>query len=70
MQLGVSFSLLLTTLLFAVAQVESFPVKRSPRLATLPLKRLPQRRDVHPSIVSFPVDALLETYCGTDSGLQ
>ena len=68
MKLCVSFSALLATLLFAVAQVESFPVKRSPRLATLPLKRLPQRRDVHPSIVSFAADAFLNTRCGIDPG--
>ena len=68
MQLGVSFSLLLATLLFAVAQVDAVPVKRSPRAIKLPLKRLPQQRDVHPTIVSFTVDVLLETRCDIDFG--
>ena len=51
MQLSLSFSFLLTTLLFTLAQVEAFPTKRSPRTVTLPLKRLSQPSDVHPSIV-------------------
>ena len=52
MQLSLSFSFLLTTLLFTLAQVEAFPTKRSPRTVTLPLKRLSQPSDVHPSNVS------------------
>lgn len=46
-----SFPFLLTALLFTLAQVEAVPVKRSPRTVTLPLKRLPQPSDVHPSIL-------------------
>jgi len=49
MQLGLSSSFLLTALLFALAQVEAAPVNR-PRTVTLPLKRLPQQLDVHPTV--------------------
>ena len=58
MQLGFSLSLLLTTLLFALAQVEAAPVRRSPSIVTLPLKRLPQQSDVHPTVVSRILDFL------------
>jgi len=51
MHLALSFSVLLTTLLLALAQVEALPTTRSPRTVTLALKRLPQRSDVHPSIL-------------------
>jgi len=51
MQLSHSFSFLLTGLLFVFAQVEASPTKREPGIVTLPLKRLPQSTDVHPSIV-------------------
>lgn len=51
MQLGYSFSFLLTAFLFALAQVEAVPVKRSPKMVTLPLKRLPQRSDLPPAIL-------------------
>ena len=67
MQLSVSFSYLLTTLLFALAQVEAIPTKRSPGTVTLPLKRLPQPSDVHPSIVSSILDVPLEMNCGVDT---
>jgi hypothetical protein len=53
MQLGFSFSLLLASLiLFFSASVEAIPVRRNAGLVTLPLKRLQQRTDVHPTIVS------------------
>jgi len=51
MQLGFSLSFLLTALLFALAQVEAAPVKRSTGIVTLPLKRLPQPTDVHPTVL-------------------
>ena len=56
MQLSLSFSFLLTTLLFTLAQVEASPTKRSPGMVTLPLKRLSQPSDDHPSIVSPAFD--------------
>ena len=56
MQLGLSFSVLLTTLLFALTQVEAVPV--NPRTVTLPLKRLSQQSCVHPTVVSPTLDLL------------
>lgn len=50
MQLGYSFSFLLVVFLFALAEVEAVPVKRSPKMVTLQLKRLPQRSDLPPAI--------------------
>ena len=67
MQLSVSFSYLLVTLLFALARVEATPTKRSPGTMTLPLKRLPQPSDVHPSIVSSILDIPLEMNCDVDT---
>ena len=67
MQLDFSFSFLLTALLCALAQVEAAPVKRSPRVVTLPLKRLPQRTDVHPTVVSSTLDISLEMNSVIDS---
>lgn len=46
-----SFSFLLAALLFALAQVEGAPVTQPPCMVTMPLKRLPQRSDIHPSIL-------------------
>jgi len=51
MQLALSFSFLLTTLLLALGQVEATPVKRSPGFVTLPLKRLPLQSGAHPSVL-------------------
>jgi len=65
MQLSLSFSFLLTTLL-ALTQVEAFPVKRSPGIVTLPLKRLPQPSDVHPSVVSNSTLGV----CGRNFGID
>lgn len=56
MQLGLSFSVLLTTLLFALAQAAAVPVKRSPGVVTLPLKRLAQQPGVHPTVVSCTLE--------------
>ncbi len=52
MQLGLSFSLLLATLLFSLSSgVQAAPAKRG-GLITLPLKRITHLRDdVHPTIV-------------------
>ena len=52
MQLSLSFSFLLTTLLFTLTQVEASPTEWPSRIVTLPLKRLPQPSDVHSSTVS------------------
>ena len=54
------FSFLLTALLFALAQVEAAPVKRSSRMVTLSLKRLPQSSDVPPNIVSATLAFVLK----------
>jgi hypothetical protein len=52
MQLGLSFSLLLASLcLILSASVEAVPTKRNTGLVTLPLRRLQQRTDVHPTIL-------------------
>ncbi|EPQ52745.1 acid protease [Gloeophyllum trabeum ATCC 11539] len=54
MQLGLSFSLLLASLLVALSssQVDAHPVKRNAGLVTLPLKRVHQARgDVHPQML-------------------
>ena len=59
MQLDVSFSFLLTALLFALTQVEASPTKRSPGIVTLPLKRVVRGSDVHPSVVSPTLDLFL-----------
>ncbi|KAF9790487.1 acid protease [Thelephora terrestris] len=45
------FSFLLTVLLLALAQVEAAPVKPQQRTVTLPLKRLPQRSDLPPTVL-------------------
>lgn len=66
MQLGLSFSFLLTALLFALARVEAAPAKRSPRIVTLPLKRVQQPTDADPSVVSPILDILFGLNCGTD----
>lgn len=51
MQLGHPLSFLLTALLFALAHVEALPVKRQPSMVTLPLKRLPKRTDIPPTVL-------------------
>ena len=69
MQFGLSFSCLLTALLFALAQVEAAPVNR-PRTVTLPLKRLPRDLDVHPSVVSPTLDFFLRRDHGVNLRLS
>ena len=59
MQLSISFSFLLTTLLLAFAHVEASPAKRAPGIVTLPLKRVVHGSDVHPSVVSPTLDLFL-----------
>jgi len=51
MQLKLSFSLLLSSLLLGYQHVDAVPVKRNPGMVTLPLKRLEHRRgDIHPQV--------------------
>lgn len=54
MQLGLSFSLLLASLLFSLSSgVQAAPAKRGAGMVTLPLKRIHQvRDDIHPQVVS------------------
>ena len=70
MQLSHSFSFLLTALLLSFAQVEASPTKRDAGIVTLPLKRLPQSTDVHPSIVCLTLDSFLIMNCFTDRPLS
>jgi len=54
MHVGLSFSVLLASLLIAIPSfpVEALPAKRNAGMVTLPLKRLHQSRsDVHPQVV-------------------
>jgi len=54
MQLSLSFSLLLASLLLAISSsnVEALPAKRNAGMVTLPLKRLHQpRSDIHPQVL-------------------
>lgn len=50
MQIGFSFSLLLASLFLAFS-ASALPVKRNTGMVTLPLTRLQQRTDLHPTIV-------------------
>lgn len=55
MYLGVSFSVLLASVLVALSAVEvqAAPAKRGAGMVTLPIQRVTQKRDgVHPHIVS------------------
>ena len=56
MQLGISFTTLLATLFVSLAIVDdaaAAPYKRGPvpGSITLPLRRVPQNRDIHPQLV-------------------
>lgn len=53
MQLGLSFTLLLASLLFSLSSgVQAAPARRNAGLVTLPLKRIHQLRDdIHPTLV-------------------
>ena len=61
-----SFSFLLTTLLFALTQVEAHPTKRAPGLVTVPLKRVVHESDDHSSVVSSTLDLFLGRNRGAD----
>jgi hypothetical protein len=53
MQLCSSFLLLLASFLFTLStSIDARPVERSMGMVTLPLKRLRQRTDLHPTVVS------------------
>lgn len=56
MQLGLSFTLLLASLLVAFSTVDAAPLKRqNSGMVTLPLKRVHGPRDgVHPQVVRVP----------------
>ena len=60
MQLGVSFSTLLVSLLvslFVLDDVAAAPYKRGPApgSVTLSLRRIPPRNDIHPELVSLRI---------------
>ena len=67
MQLSFSFSFLLTTLLFALTQVKAHLTKRTPGLVTLPLRRVVQESDDHPSVVSSSLDLFFGRNRGADA---
>jgi hypothetical protein len=57
MQLGISFTVLLASLILALSSadsVEAAPFRRNAGMITLPLKRLHNSRDdIHPQVVSI-----------------
>lgn len=59
MRFGRSFSFVFATLLFILFQVEATPSQLPPRTRSLSLKRLPQRSDLPPSVVSATVHDML-----------
>ena len=64
MQLVLSFSTLLASLLLALSLTENAvarPYRRDAGIITLPLKRIPQRDDVHPQVVSSKFNLLFHT---------